>query len=123
MKSSILGLSALLLLAGGCHPPCSSAEPIGRTPVTKKFTWYGDYDIILRYPEKGYKTLKTHEPINAPWYEVPPIDLFSHIVPWTIRDKRYLHYKLEKLPPGSEAEDEKLIDRARDLQKRSKVGT
>lgn len=97
-----------------------SSEPIGRTPVTKKFTWYGDYEIILRYPEKGYKTLKTHANINAPWYEVPPLDLISAIVPWTIPDKRYLPtYKLEKLPPGSEAEDEKLIERATQMEKRN----
>ncbi len=83
-----------------------SSEPVGRTPVTKKFTWYGDYDIILRYPEKGYKTLKTHARIDAPWYEIPPADLMSHLAPWTYHDKRYLHYKLTKLPPGSEDEDE-----------------
>ena len=44
------------------------------------------------------------------------------MVPWTCRDKRYLHYKLEKLTPGSEAEDEKLIDRAKHLQDRNKTG-
>jgi len=137
-RLTIIGLWALAAacLLGGCveremtitSEPAGalvyvSSEPVGRTPVTKKFTWYGDYEIILRYPEKGYKTLKTHANINAPWYEVPPMDLCSHIAPWQIRDKRYLHYKLEKLPPASEAEDQKLIERATQMEKHNVMPT
>jgi len=95
-----------------------SSEPIGRTPVTKKFEWYGDYEIVLRYEEKGYKTLKTHAQINPPWYEIPPLDLLSQIAPWTYRDRRFLNYKLEQLQPTS---DEELIKRAESLEKRNRA--
>ena len=115
--------------AGGCveremtitsEPPGAlvfiSGEPVGRTPVTQKFEWYGDYDIILRYPEQGYETLKTHAGLNPPPYEIPPIDLLSHLAPWTYHDRRYLHYKLHKRKPLT---DDELIQRATDLKKRN----
>lgn len=88
-----------------------SDVPVGRTPVTVPFTWYGDYDIILRLD--GHQTLKTHAEINPPIYEIPPLDLLSHMAPWTYRDNRYLHFTLEKLqlPP-----DEDLIRRADKMQ-------
>ncbi len=92
-----------------------SDREMGRTPVTFSFTWYGDYDVILR-DKKGYKTLNTHAAINPPWYEVPPLDLLSHIAPWTYHDKRFLHYKLEKLEPPS---DEELIKQADEMRRRT----
>jgi len=79
----------------------------GRTPLTTDFTWYGDYEIILRH--QGYQTLQTHAQINAPLYEIPPFDLMSAIVPWTYHDRRYLHFEMAELAPSS---DEKLIKRA-----------
>lgn len=131
-NACVLAVSAVVsALLGGCveremtitsDPPGAlvfvSSEAIGRTPVTKKFQWYGDYEIILRYPEKGYKTLKTSEPVHPPWYEIPPLDLFSHIAPWTYRDHRQFNYKLEKLKPTT---DEALIRRAEQMQKRNKA--
>ncbi len=84
---------------------------VGRTPVTMPFTWYGDYDIILRH--QGYQTLKTHANINPPVYEVPPLDFFTALAPWTLRDQRYLHFELEKYVPPS---DEHLIGRADAMQ-------
>src|SRR5688500_18580755 len=32
-------------------------QEIGRTPLTKEFTWYGTYDAVVRL--EGYETLKT----------------------------------------------------------------
>jgi hypothetical protein len=88
-----------------------SDREVGRTPLTLPFTWYGDYDVIVRLG--GYETLKTHAEINPPWYEVPPLDLFSHIAPWTYRDERFLHYRLEKLQPLT---DEQLIRKADEMR-------
>ena len=93
-----------------------SQEPIGRTPVTKKFLWYGCYDIVLRYEEKGYKTLKTHRTLTPPIYEIPPLDLLSAIAPWTYHDRRHLHFTMQKLKPAT---DEALIKRAEEMQKRN----
>lgn len=86
----------------------------GRTPVTIPFTWYGDYDIILRL--EGHETLVTHALITPPWYEWPPIDLLSATAPWTYRDKRYLHYTLKPLVLPS---DDELIRHADEMQKRN----
>jgi hypothetical protein len=87
-----------------------SDREVGRTPVTIPFTWYGDYEIILRL--EGHETRFTHAHLIRPWYEVPPIDLFSELAPWTYRDQRYLHFTLEPRVPTSE---EELIARAEQL--------
>ena len=91
-----------------------SDKEIGRSPVSQRFLWYGDYDIILRL--KGYKTLKTHANLRPPIYEIPPLDLLSAIAPWTYYDRRYLHFEMEKLViPG----DDELIRRAKALRARN----
>jgi hypothetical protein len=87
-----------------------SGEEIGLTPVRHRFTWYGDYRIVLR--KDGYETIKAHAQINPPLYEYPPLDLLSALAPWTYHDKRYLHYTLEEPEPVS---DEDLIRRAVEL--------
>ncbi len=84
---------------------------VGRTPVAFPFTWYGDYDVIVRLD--GHETIKTHANIAPPAYEVPPLDLLSALAPWTYHDHRYLHYQLKPLevPKGDE-----LIRRARQMR-------
>ncbi len=91
-----------------------SSVEIGRTPVTVPFTWYGHYEIILRH--NGCRTLKTGEKIRPPYYEVPPLDLFSAIAPWTYYDNRTFHYVLDKLVLPGDAE---LIRRAEELRYRN----
>ncbi len=64
-------------------------QEVGRAPVKVNFTWYGDYDIILR--KEGYETLQTNRRIDAPWYQWPVIDLVAEcMIPTTIRDDRDL---------------------------------
>jgi len=86
----------------------------GRTPLTLPFTWYGDYDIMLR--RDGYETLIAHAKLTPPAREVVPLDLFAEIVPWTYRDRRYLHFKMEKLTPISDAA---LLEKADKLRGRT----
>lgn len=90
---------------------------VGRTPVTIPFTWYGDYDIILR-PEglAGYETLKTHHNVTPPVYDVPPLDLLSAVAPWTYHVKRSAHFNL---PKRVEASDEELRRRAEEMRGRT----
>ena len=85
---------------------------VGRTPLTIPFTWYGDYEIIIR--KDGYTTIGTHQKISAPIYEIPPIDLLSAIAPWTYHDRRYFHYEMVKFQP---APSEELIRRAELMRK------
>ena len=62
-------------------------QDIGRTPVKVPFTWYGDYDLVVR--KEGYETVKTNHRLQTPWYELPGIDLFSEcLIPFTIHDDR-----------------------------------
>ncbi len=90
---------------------------VGRTPVRIPFTWYGDYDIILRLD--GYQTLKTHANITMPIYEIPPLDLLSAIAPWTYHDRRYLHFEMQ---PFVKTSDNELIERAQQMELRTAEG-
>ncbi len=125
--AKILAGCALVLAMAGCveRTLTITSEPsgalvyvssteIGRTPVTVPFTWYGHYEIILR--REGCQTLKTSEKINPPYYEVPPLDLFSAIAPWTYHDNREFHYQLDKQVVPS---DKELIGRAEELRHRN----
>ena len=118
---------ALLALVGGCvertltitsDPPGAlvyvSSVEVGRTPVKMPFTWYADYDVVLRL--QGYKTLKTHCKVDPPIYDVPPLDLLSELAPWTYHVHRHGHFKLTKATPPSDAE---LIRRADALRDRA----
>jgi hypothetical protein len=71
-------------------------QEIGRTPVTRDFTWYGTYDVELR--EDGYQTLKTTGKVWAPWWQVPPIDLLAELSPLPTHDHHELNYALVPQP-------------------------
>ena len=83
----------------------------GRTPVTIDFTWYGHYEVVFR--KEGYETLKTSVQLNPPWYELPGIDFFSEIAPWTYRDQRETMHLLKKFKSPSEEELRKQADEMR----------
>ena len=63
-----------------------NGEEVGRTPMTRDFTWYGTYDVELR--KEGYETLKTSGKVIAPWWQWVPIDLFAELLP--LHDQREL---------------------------------
>jgi hypothetical protein len=100
---------ALLGSAPGCvrrsltvtsNPPGAlvylNGQEFGRTPVTRDFTWYGNYDVALR--KDGYETLKTNGKVIAPWWQWVPFDLPAELLP--LHDKHTLSYRLK---PTSEA--------------------
>lgn len=88
-------------------------QEIGRSPIKVNFTWYGDYDIIIR--QKGYKTLQTNKRIDAPWYQWPGIDLVTEcLIPMTIHDDRDLGtFTLEKIEKPTK---EQLIHNAEEMR-------
>ena len=107
---------ALLGSAPGCvrrsltvtsNPPGAlvylNGQEFGRTPVTRDFTWYGNYDVALR--KDGYETLKTNGKVIAPWWQWVPIDLFAEMLP--LRDRQALSYRL--LPVSQAAVDPALM--------------
>jgi hypothetical protein len=88
-------------------------QEVGRTPVTRDFTWYGDYDVQLRL--EGYETLKTHQPVTAPAWNWVPFDLVAALLPFTFKDHRAFAYTLKPLDPAL-AEPVGLLDRAEGLR-------
>ena len=123
-KTAFRRLLLCAILCGGCvertitinsSPPGAlvylNDEEIGRTPVTRDFTWYGDYSVTLR--EDGYETIKTHQYVVAPLYEFAPIDLFSELLPFKFHDDKEYGFILE---PTRLVDDQTLINRALDLK-------
>jgi hypothetical protein len=91
-------------------------QEVGKSPVKVPFTWYGDYDIILR--KEGFETLHTNRRIDAPWYQWPLIDLFAEcLVPFTVYDDRQLETFV--LKPKQEVDKEALLESAEELKARS----
>jgi hypothetical protein len=93
-------------------------QPVGTSPVTVDFTWYGDYDVVLR--KDGYETLKTHQRLNPPWYQLPGIDFFSEVlVPFTIHDKQQMTFALE---PRQAVDKDALLQNAIEIRERTLFG-
>jgi hypothetical protein len=122
MRLDLLSCMLLLFLAAGCvertltvqsDPPGAlvslNDQEIGRTPMEHDFVWYGKYDVALRMD--GYETVKTTAKVDAPFYEIPPIDLLAECFPITFKDKRSLHYTLT--PAVSPEDVQPLIERAK----------
>lgn len=72
---------------------------VGRTPLKRNFTFYGNYDVQLRLD--GFQTLNTNAKIIAPWWQWVPFDLLAEALPLT--DRKSLHYQLS--PIAEEQED------------------
>lgn len=95
-----------LVLATGCvqrrltirsNPPGAFVwvdnYPIGTTPVSTDFTYYGKRQI--RLVRDGYETLTVEQKIKAPWYEWFGIDFISeNLVPANIRDEQTLDFNM-----------------------------
>jgi len=89
-----------------------NGEEVGRTPMRYDFTWYSDYDVILR--KDGFETLKTHHKIDAPLLFLPPLDLIGELV--GARDHRYWHFTMQPANLAA-TEPSGLINRGEALKK------
>lgn len=121
--------SACLLLAAGCIERTVSinTEPegatvflndqeVGQSPIKVPFTWYGDYDIIIR--KSGYQTVHTNQRLHTPWYELPGIDLFTEcLMPFTVHDDRVLETIV--LEPSQQPTREALLEAAAEMKERA----
>lgn len=119
---------ALLLVASGCvqrrmtvrsNPPGAMVyvddNPIGTTPVSADFTYYGTRKV--RLVKDGYETLTVYQPMKTPWYQWFGIDFFSeNIWPGEIRDERAYEYQMI---PTVQVPTEQLIGRAEQLRANS----
>jgi hypothetical protein len=88
-------------------------QEVGRTPMTRDFKWYGDYDVQVRM--EGYETLQTHQKVTAPLWNWVPFDLFAALLPFTFKDNREYSYALT---PLNEARNEPggLVNRAETMR-------
>ena len=94
-------------------------QPIGYTPVSVPFTYYGTREVQLE--KDGYKTVKVQERVKAPWYQYFPISFFTeHFSPREIRDQRLLDFTLE---PREQVNENFLFDRASQLRGDVQRGT
>jgi len=90
-------------------------QEVGRSPVSIDFTWYGDYDLIVR--KEGFQTLQTHVPVREPWYQVPPIDFFAEVLwPGNVHDQ---HTFARTLEPQVLPDREEVVQRAEELRERA----
>lgn len=88
-----------------------NGEESGRTPFTRDFTWYGTYDVVVR--AEGYETLRTRQPVIAPWWQWPPFDLIAELFP--AKDQRSYTYTLT--PAADSAIDvDAILARSGELQ-------
>ena len=93
-------------------------DEIGTSPVSVGFTWYGDYDVIIR--KEGYETLQTHRRIERPWYQYPPIDLVAEaFVPFTFHDRREMFFELV---PAEPIDRDALLENAFEFRDRALFG-
>jgi len=91
-------------------------DEVGRTPVKVNFTWYGDYDIILR--KEGYQTVKTHYVARTPWYQTPGLDLVSEcFIPYTVYDEHAVGPI--DLQPQQPPDKEVLLNAAEEMRARA----
>jgi len=90
-----------------------NGQEMGRTPVTRDFTWYGVYDVTLRLD--NYRTLKTTGKVYPPFYEWIPIDLLTDLLPILVKDHHHLSYTLTPTPPASQPSPD-ILQRAQDLR-------
>jgi hypothetical protein len=88
-------------------------EPIGVTPVSHDFIYYGTRKI--RLVKDGYETLTVMQSIPPPWYEYFPADFVAeNMVPGQIRDQRVLDFQLK---PQMVVPTEQLLSRAEELRR------
>lgn len=131
MKAGTIGLLGIVLTVasvGGCvrrtltiqSDPAAALvylndEEVGRTPVTVDFTWYGDYDVLVR--KEGFQTLRTHHKIDPPWYQIPPMDFVAEVlIPVTYHDRQSMDFVLE---PEQVPSNDELLEQAVSFRQRA----
>ncbi len=126
--ANVLTVAAVVLMTSGCvrrtvtvnTDPQGAAvilndQHIGTSPARVDFIWYGDYSVILK--KDGYETINTHQRLNAPWYQIPPMDFFAEaLTPWWVHDEQVMNFKFE---PAKAIDRKQLIQQAREFRDRA----
>jgi hypothetical protein len=76
----------------------ANGEPIGTTPVSRSFTFYGDRNF--RIIKEGYQTQDVVARFKAPWFDNLFTEFFTeNLVPYTFRDEVEFSYQLQPATP------------------------
>jgi hypothetical protein len=87
--------------------------PIGTTPCSTSFTYYGTRKI--RLVKDGYETLTVMQSVPAPWYEYTPFDFVAeNCVPGQIHDQQTVDFQLR---PQVVVPTDQLLGRAEGLRR------
>lgn len=70
-------------------------QEVGRTPLSRRFIWYGYYDVQVR--KEGYQTLNTTTSVIAPWWQWIPFDFVAELLPLRLQDTHVISYRLQPL--------------------------
>ncbi|MDK2972932.1 MAG: hypothetical protein PWP23_2687 [Candidatus Sumerlaeota bacterium] len=108
-RVAAVAAAGAVLLAAGCvrskvvvtsDPPGADVSMndvhLGRTPVETPFTWYWYYDF--KAEKDGYETAIQRERFKAPIYLWMGPDLLMEMMPFPVRDTRYVHLNLAPRP-------------------------
>jgi hypothetical protein len=94
-------------------------QPIGYTPVSVPFTYYGTREFRLE--KDGFKTVQVQQRVPAPLYATFPISFITeNFWPREIRDQRVLDFQLE---PKEQVAENVLLERANQLRDDINRGT
>lgn len=87
-------------------------QEYGMSPVRVPFTYYGAHRI--RVEKDGFETVEVDQRVDAPWYQIPPLDFFYENL-WfkEIRDDRVVDFQLE---PQKQVREFELRERAEQLR-------
>ena len=87
-------------------------QPIGQTPVSTPFTYYGTRKIQL--VKDNFETLTVKQTFNPPWYQYPVIEFVTeNLWPWEIRDERAVDFQMI---PQVIVPTERLLENAQELR-------
>ena len=125
-RTAVLVLLLVCLSSTGCvrrrftvrsNPPGAMVwvddDPIGPTPVSFPYTYYGTRKI--RLVKDGFETLTVMQRLPTPWYQIVPLDFVSEVVvPWEIRDQRTMEFQLT---PQMIVPRRQLLQRAENLRR------
>ena len=99
-------------------------NPVGETPVTIPFTYYGTRKITLEKTDADGKLLYERkivfEKLSTPIYQYFPLDFFSEVVlPVDIKDEHFFTYRLDPInrPPVAEIQ-KNVIKNAEELREK-----
>lgn len=94
-------------------------QPIGETPVSTPFTYYGTRKIQI--VKDNYETLTVKQVFNPPWYQYPVIDFVAeNLWPWEIRDERVVDFQML---PQQIVPVERLLENGQQLRDSATQGT